>query len=102
MKKITMICDRCGKEFKLRVDEKRTVAISELNIYFPGMGEQYDICPKCYKEFCGWWNQDSAVIDFEDVNKIISHLECDDCNESMPLACELRRLIDGDKDTESE
>jgi hypothetical protein len=94
MKKITLICDRCGKEFNNVINEKRTVTIS-CNYGYPGVGEQYDLCSECYKEFTGWWNQESAVIGFEDVNKIIGHLECDDCNESMPLACELRRLING-------
>lgn len=91
MKKIVLVCDRCGKEFSISyAEEKRTVTICRLNYGFPGLGEQYDLCKECFNEFSGWWNRDSAVLSFDDVNKIISHLDCDDCEE-------LRRLVEDEK-----
>lgn len=92
MKRITYICDRCGKEFSKDYEytQKRTVTIAK---YGNGkMGEQYDLCPKCYIEFCGWWSQDNVT--FKDVDHVICQLDCDKCVDSVTLVREIRDLFE--------
>ena len=79
MKKITIICDRCGKEFAYNnFSDKRTITLCRLQDNFRGLGESYDLCKECFDELYGWWNKDSAVFSYNDVNKLVGHLSCEE------------------------
>ena len=51
MRKVTIVCDRCGKEYKVDFDEEENRKINLVN----EIGDDLDICKKCYKSLTDWY-----------------------------------------------
>ena len=57
MKKITMICDRCGKEYKQVDKNAELYGIAEVSYdgYEPELDAKKDLCEQCYLSLEKWW-----------------------------------------------
>jgi hypothetical protein len=58
MKRITLVCDRCGKEYKPWDKNLELYGVAEIihDDYEPQMDSKMDICWDCYHSFEKWWN----------------------------------------------
>ena len=58
MKRITMVCDRCGKEYKPWDKDLELYGVAEIvhDDYEPQMDSKMDLCWNCYHSFEKWWN----------------------------------------------
>ena len=58
MKRITMVCDRCGKEYKPWNKDLELYGVAEIihDDYEPQMDSKMDLCEDCYHSLEKWWS----------------------------------------------
>lgn len=58
MKKITYICDRCGKEYNVwQANKTELYGVAEIcyDSYHATLDEKMDLCEQCYLSLEKWW-----------------------------------------------
>lgn len=67
MRKIILICDRCGKQYNSwDIKGKELYGIAEIDYfdYEPMLDMKMDLCESCYHSFEKWW-KDPEIIELE-------------------------------------
>ena len=67
MKKLILICDRCGKQYEsweTKGKELYGIAEIEYTDYEPMLGMKMDLCESCYLSLEKWW-KDPEIIELE-------------------------------------
>ena len=66
MKRVIMICDRCGAEYKIWscIQNQEQYGIAEIihDNYEPALDIKKDLCEECYHSFEKWWKDGKEPI----------------------------------------
>ena len=85
MRRIIMICDRCGKQYESwNTKGKELYGIAEIDYsdYEPMLDMKMDLCESCYHSFEKWWKNPEIIelekwardpADPDNIGKGVSH-----------------------------